>query len=101
MSYSDYVTPDDFYIVFQYIYKLKKKCFIICPIGPKDSDIRKRSDQIFKYVINPAAESCGYEVIRGDHIDSPGMITSQVIQHLMEDESYYCRLDGKKSKCIL
>jgi len=22
----------------------KKKCFVIAPIGPKDSDIRKRSD---------------------------------------------------------
>jgi CheY-like chemotaxis protein len=74
---------------------LKKRCFVICPIGPKDSDIRKRSDQILKYVINPAAESCGYEVIRGDQIDSPGMITSQVIQHLLEDELTIADLTGR------
>jgi CheY-like chemotaxis protein len=74
---------------------LKKRCFVICPIGSKDSDIRKRSDQILKYVINPAAESCGYEVIRGDQIDSPGMITSQVIQHLLEDELTIADLTGR------
>jgi CheY-like chemotaxis protein len=74
---------------------LKKRCFVICPIGSKASEIRKRSDQILKYVINPAAESCGYEVIRGDHIDSPGMITSQVIQHLMEDELTIADLTGR------
>ena len=46
--------------------QLKKRCFVICPIGPQDSDITKRSDQILKYVINPPDESCGYDVIRGD-----------------------------------
>ena len=74
---------------------MKKRCFVICPIGPKDSEIRKRSDQILKYLINPVAKSCGYEVIRGDEIDSPGMITSQVIQHLLEDELTIADLTGR------
>ena len=72
-----------------------KRCFVICPIGPENSEIRKRSDQILKYLINPVAKNCGYEVIRGDEIDSPGMITSQVIQHLLEDELTIADLTGR------
>lgn len=48
--------------------------------------MRKRSDQIFKNVIEPAVKKFGYEAIRADHIARPGLITSQVIEHLIEDE---------------
>lgn len=60
-------------------------CFVISPIGEAESDTRKRSDQIFKYIINPAAIDCGYKPMRADHISEPGLITSQVIQHIVED----------------
>ena len=59
-----------------------KNCFVIAPIGESGSDTRKRSDQVLKHVIKPAVASCGYEAVRADEIDKPGMITSQVIQHI-------------------
>lgn len=62
-----------------------KQCFVIAPIGDADSETRKRSDKILKYVINPAVDSCGYKPIRADQISEPGMITSQVIQHIVDD----------------
>lgn len=62
-----------------------KVCFVISPIGEPDSDTRKRSDQVLKHVIRPAATSCGYKAVRADEIDKPGMITSQVIQHVVND----------------
>jgi len=64
----------------------EKLCFVISPIGEPDSETRKRSDQILKHVIRPAAISCGYKAVRADEIDKPGMITSQVIQHVVNDD---------------
>lgn len=63
----------------------EKTCFVIAPIGESDSDTRKRSDQVLKHVIRPAVTSCGYKAIRADEIDKPGIITSQVIQHIVND----------------
>lgn len=63
----------------------EKLCFVISPIGEPDSETRKRSDQVLKHVIRPAATSCGYKAVRADEIDKPGMITSQVIQHIVND----------------
>ena len=63
----------------------KKACFVIAPIGETESDTRKRSDQILKHVISPAAEVCGYQTTRADQISEPGMITSQVIQKIVDD----------------
>lgn len=63
----------------------EKLCFVIAPIGEAESDTRKRSDQILKHIIGPAATDCGYKSMRADHISEPGIITSQVIQHIVED----------------
>lgn len=62
-----------------------KNCFVIAPIGESDSDTRKRSDQVLKHVIIPAVASLGYEAVRADQIEKPGIITSQVIQHIITD----------------
>jgi len=62
-----------------------KSCFIIAPIGEPESDTRKRSDQILKHIISPAAKECGYKALRADQISEPGIITSQVIQHIVDD----------------
>lgn len=63
----------------------EKDCFVIAPIGEAESDTRKRSDQILKHVISPALKECGYKPTRADQISEPGMITSQVIQHIVDD----------------
>lgn len=63
----------------------EKDCFVIAPIGEPDTETRKRSDQILKHVISPALAECGYRVTRADQISEPGMITSQVIQHIVDD----------------
>ena len=35
--------------------------------------------------IRPAAEECGYEAVRADEINEPGIITSQVIQRVVDE----------------
>lgn len=72
-----------------------KTCFVISPIGPPDSDIRKRSDQILSYVIRPAMEDAGYQTVRADEMSSPGLITPQIIDHLIKDELVVADLTGK------
>lgn len=63
----------------------EKTCFVVSPIGAPDSPVRQRSDQVFDHIIGPAAEANGLVAIRGDRISAPGLITSQLIQHILED----------------
>lgn len=62
----------------------KKICFVISPIGEEESETRKRSDQVLKHIITGPAEQLGYEVIRADKISEPGIITTQIIQHIVD-----------------
>jgi len=63
----------------------EKICFVIAPIGEGGSLTRQRSDKVLKHVIRPAVEAKGYRAIRADDIAEPGLITGQVIQHIVED----------------
>jgi hypothetical protein len=63
-----------------------KACFVIAPIGAEGSEERERSDQVLQHIICPACEECGYQATRADRISEPGLITSQVIQRLIDDE---------------
>ena len=73
----------------------KKRCFVIAPIGREATDIRKRSDQILRHVIEPVVRELGYqEAIRADRIADPGLISQQVIQHIVEDELVIADLTG-------
>jgi hypothetical protein len=63
----------------------KKICFVICPIGGPGTEIRERSDAILNYIISPVVQGFGYEALRADKISETGMITNQVIEHLLED----------------
>ena len=62
-----------------------KACFVISPIGIPDSETRKRSDLVLRYIIKPAVTECGYKATRADEMPDPGMITSQVIQRILND----------------
>jgi len=71
------------------------KCFVIAPIGNEGSEIRKRSDQVFKYIIDPVCRECDFTPERADHLDEPGMITSQIIQRVMNDQLVIADLTGR------
>ncbi len=64
----------------------EKICFVISPIGDPDSETRKRSDQALRYVISPALDQRQYSVIRADDIAKPGIITNQIIEHIVSDQ---------------
>ncbi len=58
-------------------------CFVASPIGESESAVRKRSDDVLKFVIRPTAGECGYEALRADEIDEPGVITSQIVERVI------------------
>jgi hypothetical protein len=60
-------------------------CFVVSPIGDEGSEIRQRSDMMLESIIRPAAKVCGYEAMRADESASPGLITADVVRHLIDD----------------
>ena len=74
--------------------KEKKRCFIITPIGNEGSDIRKKADGIINAVINPILDDLDYEIFVPHKMNNPGSITSQVIDHILNDELVIANLTG-------
>ncbi|PWN56201.1 hypothetical protein [Abyssibacter profundi] len=65
----------------------KKTCFVIAPIGATGSPARQRSDKVLKYVLGEVVQTLGYaEPVRADSIGEPGIITSQIIKHITDDD---------------
>lgn len=75
----------------------EKTCFVISPIGEPESDIRKRSDQVLQNIIRQAVEPCGYKAVRADEIDEPGIITNQIIRHIIDDPLVIADLTGQNA----
>lgn len=57
-------------------------CFYITPIGEDGSEQRKHADLFMGSIVEPALNKLGLKVVRSDTINSAGMITSQIIEHL-------------------
>lgn len=72
----------------------KKTCFVIAPIGARDGQVRRRSDQVFNHVIEPVVSRLGYHADRADRMTDPGMIADQIVQRLLEDDLVVADLTG-------
>ena len=59
-------------------------CFYISPIGKEGSDERKHSDLFLNSIIEPALKEFGLRVVRADKIGEAGMITSQILEHILK-----------------
>lgn len=63
-----------------------KTCFVVCPIGDDGSDIRKRSDTLFKHVLAPVCQECSFDPIRIDKENTNGSLTDEIIAHISNDD---------------
>jgi hypothetical protein len=72
-------------------------CFVISPIGSEGSDVRRRADQILRHVITPAVSALNFEAVRADQIAEPGMITTQVIQRIVDAPLVVADLTGSNA----
>ena len=68
--------------------KTTRTCFVVGPIGDANSQTRGHADWLLDEIIAPVfgKHFPEFEVIRSDKIAQPGMIDSQVINHLLDDE---------------
>lgn len=71
-----------------------RKCFVISPIGEEGSDVRKRADQVFKYIISPVCDECEFEAIRVDKVNQADSITQTIIDYLIGSELVIADITG-------
>lgn len=60
-----------------------KVCFYITPIGEPDSEERRHSDLFLSSIVEPALDEFELKVIRADDIGEAGMISRQIIEHIV------------------
>lgn len=73
----------------------KKTCFVISPIGAKDSEVRKLADDLFDLIIEPALEVFDFEIIRADKITTASSITTDIIHHVQNSDLCIVDLTGR------
>lgn len=59
-----------------------RRCFVISPIGAEGSETREYANDVFRFIIKPAMQQCGIEVVRSDHLREPGRISEQMYREL-------------------
>lgn len=64
---------------------LNNTCFYITPIGEEESEQRKHADLLLGQIVEPAIEALGIDltVLRADKMTRPGMISQQILQHVL------------------
>jgi hypothetical protein len=65
-----------------------RRCFVVGPIGANGTPIRTHADWLLDGIIMPTFSEhfTEFTVIRSDRIAEPGMIDSQMITHLLDDD---------------
>lgn len=71
-----------------------KKCFVISPIGEEGSEVRKKADQVFKYIISPVCETCEFEPIRVDKVNQVDSINQTIIDYVLNSELVIADITG-------
>jgi hypothetical protein len=67
--------------------KPERNCFVVGPIGAADSEVRVHADWLLEEIINPVmADFTEFVVHRADKLSQPGLIDTQVITHLLNDD---------------
>lgn len=70
-----------------------KICFFITQIGDPETEPRKRSDKVLSHIVKPLVEP-EYKVIRADQISEQGVITTQVINQVIDADLVFADLSG-------
>ena len=72
-----------------------KTCFVISPIGEEGSDTRKQANETLEFVIRPACEEKGFDVVRSDTISDSGMITQSIVEYILQADLAIADLTGR------
>lgn len=72
----------------------KRDCFIICPLGDEASETRRRSNLVLKHVLAPVLAANNFRPLRADQIPKVGLITTQIINLIIESPLVVADLSG-------
>jgi O-acetyl-ADP-ribose deacetylase (regulator of RNase III) len=61
-------------------------CFVISPIGERDTPVRRHADAVFERLIAPAMRAVDMTATRADHVDVPGRISEQMFRAILQDD---------------
>src|SRR3990172_491888 len=75
----------------------KKVCFVIMPFGQQGTVEYERNFSIYRDMIKPVVEGCGYEAIRADEVEHPGSITRSIIEYLHRSDLVVSDLSGRNA----
>jgi hypothetical protein len=66
---------------------MPKNCFVVGPIGSADSPVRIHADWLLEEIISPVMQEYPEFIVhRADKLSQPGLIDTQVITHLLNDD---------------
>lgn len=72
-----------------------RKCFIITPIGDEKSDVFRKAKGVIESVIKPVLTEYGFDDIKPAYeINVSGMINTQIINRIIEDDLVIANLTG-------
>ncbi len=72
----------------------EKTCFFIAPIGEPGTQTREDSDRVLRRIVRTAVNPLGFTAIRADDISAPGIITSQILELVVESPLVIADLTG-------
>lgn len=70
-----------------------KTCFVVAEFG-SSAEARKRSEQTLRHLVRKVLEPLSYDVVRADEITTPGLITHQIIERLLDSDLVVADLTG-------
>lgn len=71
-----------------------KECFVVSPVGEEGSEVRINADKLYKYIIMPVCEDCGFRPVRADRINNSDSITKTIIDKLISAELVIADITG-------
>lgn len=71
-----------------------KNCFVITPIGPANSSIRRKVDGLIDEVIEPVMKKLGYQVEVSHRISESGTMTPTIIKRVYNSDLVIANLTG-------
>jgi hypothetical protein len=75
-------------------------CFLISPIGGKDSEIRKNANDLLDLIIEPALEKYDFVISRADKLTTVSSITNDVINYVQNSDLCIIDLTGQNSNVM-
>lgn len=71
------------------------QAFFISQVGAKDSEVRRRADEVCDFIVAPVVQEFGLDVVRADRDPTPGQVTTQIVRSLLDARLVVADLTGR------